>query len=217
MIAYQRFDELTHTRLESICDEKSADKAFEEIATQLFNHFFLQKGEVCFRFLEIEFYYHSGKHPDLRDDGSLFVYERDCHTPGAFLIHPSGVDLCFRSQISIDNMGNKQMVCGGGILLRCLLRIDNGRETIVAGPWDCCDALFNYSTPDNYPELRYAEKSFQIRLEKTARYHAPAISKNKRYCFYDAAIEEKWQLNRFDTRLLSEKKNTYPAKPFRRI
>ena len=100
-------------------NEDNAQKIFADIATELFEHCFIKQGEaVKYKFLEVEFYFWSEAHKDnkLDNEGKKevpFVYPRNNTQPAQYLVHASGMDLCFKS----DNGY-------GGILIRSLLRIE---------------------------------------------------------------------------------------------
>lgn len=255
MNAYDKFEELTCRELEKLTGSlnntgnysqenvrditpdnvsENAQRIFASIAKNLFNHFYIQKGDVVFHFLEIEFYYYSDVHQDNNSKNlTPFVYKRKCNTPGALMIHSSGVDICFRSKYKENKP--EEMTSWGGILIRSMLRIEKispagqeysedkafgnkgVRKQIVAGPWDCCDALFDYSMPGNYPELKYSEKEYEINVCKTIRHNASqSTMMNAEYCFYDSEIEEYWKLERINPAMLTVQKNQYTAKSFTR-
>lgn len=189
-----------------------ADVVFRDIAENLFKHCVIRKGEETFRFLEIEFYYHSDKHPD------DFVYPRNCSVAGSFLIHSSGVDICFK------NVDERTY---GGILIRHLLRIDEGQsKAVVAGSWDCCDALFDYSNEAVHPYLAEADNDFDAtNLKSTSRFNAKGNMPEKHYCFYDAGYKLRdandWGENatafeRYNPTMKTRQKNTYNSKPWNR-
>lgn len=179
---------------------ESAQAVFYNIAKQLFQHYYIEQGDVKYLFLEIEFYYHSRVHPD-----HIKVYDRKCDEAGKFLIHSSGVDICFE---------NKDEAYGG-ILLRHLLRIDkDGNRSVVAGPWDCCLALFNYTDKDNAPILRWQEKTdYMAEVKETTRYNAGDTAATK-YCFYNKAYHNQendhWTIDcRYDPIMKNHNKRPY--------
>lgn len=144
-------------------NEDNAQKIFADIATELFEHCFIKQGEaVKYKFLEVEFYFWSEAHKDnkLDNEGKKevpFVYPRNNTQPAQYLVHASGMDLCFKS----DNGY-------GGILIRSLLRIEGKEQSVVTGPWDCCYALINYmgGSENVFPKLTYGEeKDTQVELE----------------------------------------------------
>lgn len=122
---------------------------FDLLAERLLNGCTLHVGKVIFRFVEIEFYYNSPRHPD------PFVH---CHRlqkmPGAWYVHRQGsgfrggsfkgIDLCF---------GNRRSY--GGILLRSIAavkadghlaggrQIEMQAEKLICGPSLVVDALMN--------------------------------------------------------------------------
>lgn len=166
--------------------EKGADaqEVFQTIANELFTNFCIKQGEdVTYKFLEVEFYYHSPKHKDDKEkDGKMetFVYRRNADRHGVFFLHDSGVDMCFA------NKGESY----GGILIRSLLRIEKGRkEMVVTGPWDCCDALFNYTDGERFPIIQRMDEPLEtVKPKATRRYNADkanAVMADELYCFYD--------------------------------
>lgn len=201
-------------------EENDATKCFKAKAKELFEHCYFQQGEVVFSFLEIEFYYHSEKHKDDKKDGTPFVYSRKKGArPAQFFIHSSGLDLCFSSEDGF-----------GGILIRSLLRIDNNQMSVVTGPWDCMDALFDYTGGvDNiYPRLLYTDEATTVNLGMARRANVPnGCQMGKRhYCFYDKNYQRadgKWgekdaesPFRRFSAKDAELIDNKYTQKPWNR-
>lgn len=225
-----------------LVDAISAQEQFERIAKELMvNYGILQKDmpsisnstrmvDVEYRFLEIEFYYVSENHKDIKANGSPFVYPRNCLKGGTFLLHSSGVDICFKGRVS-----EKIEECnGGGILIRAMLRteLSHGQRmddttTIVAGPWDCADALFNYTGISSFPTiipLEEKEKEKDIRFSE--RYHVKGKTTNefaeRKYCAYNEHYHKgnTWyasqKLKRYDASCIGYKANDYAPKPWDR-
>lgn len=196
----------------SKANDENALSIFKDIAENLFKHYVIRKGNEKFRFLEVEFYYHSYSHPD------DFVYNRRCDKEGDFLIHSSGVDICFKNE--------EQNNTYGGILLRHLLRIEGINKSVVAGPWDCCDAIFNYTDQANYPYLWREDRDFnEQNLGNTYRFNAKGNMAERPYCFYDKSyiIDEcnEWgekgiPFLRYNPTLKETGKNRYSSKPWNR-
>lgn len=70
---------------------KDAKERFKEIAKMLFQDFHIEKGGVCYDFLEIEFYFFSDNHPDTT------TYPRNTEA-GEWFFHLSGLDIAFKSK-----------------------------------------------------------------------------------------------------------------------
>lgn len=201
-------------RVHDIMAEDEAQGIFSEVAEFLFTKCMIKKGDEIFRFLEIEFYYNNPNHVD------TFVYKgRQCHVPGAFLIHDSGVDICFANQ--------NNDTAYGGILLRHLLRTDkDGTRSVVTGPWNCCDALFNYTDGKTFPRLCLADQPYtHVDLHTTIRCNAGGNRPDAPYCYYDKQFVRtdvnKWgeaniKFPRFNPTTLGTAVNTYTARPWLR-
>lgn len=225
-----------------LSDTESAQQQFERIAKELMtNYGILQKDmpsisdstkmvDVEYRLLEIEFYYVSENHKDIKANGCPFVYPRNCLKGGTFLLHSSGVDICFKGRVS-----EKIEECnGGGILIRAMLRTElshgqrmDNTATIVAGPWDCADSLFNYTGMGSFPTiiaLKEKENEQDIRFSK--RHHVKGKTTNefaeRKYCAYNEHYhkENTWyasqKLKRYDASCIGYKANDYAPKPWDR-
>lgn len=168
-----------------------SQQTFNALMHQLFAHYVIMRGDVEFRFLELELYYFADNHQDWRvknknkdDKMHPFVYERDCEQTGSFFLHQSGVDICFAGKVT-DKVEDS---CGGGILIRSLLRIEDDKESIVTGPWDCAEALFQYMTEDTVPILHYRKGHLcsEEDIHPTKRCNTnSSIDENEDLCFYD--------------------------------
>jgi len=201
----------------------SSQESFNNLAHQLFSHYVIKRGEIEFRFLEVELYYFCPNHQDWRDKEKRvpFVYERYCSQTGTFFQHQSGVDICFAGKVSVDGSDSD----GGGILIRSLLRINGNDESVVTGPWDCADALFQYMTPDSVPVLSYLNTELcpKESIKPTKRCHANCLKDAEEcLCFYDSryVFGGKWanlnhiELERYKTTKRCTVKNTYNYKPW---
>lgn len=220
--------------------QQSIEHEFSLIATELMEHYcILQKNiflpnrlaspiDVEYRFLEIEFYYINPNHPDTKEDGKTpFPYPRNCAKGGVFFLHSSGTDICFKGKV-----GNTLEECsegGGGILIRTLLRteiIDKQRRenTIVTGPWDCADALFNYTDHNSFPQIvPLQEVHNNLKLRWAKRCNALGVYKDKEYCAYNAFYQtgNQWgygntSFRRYDPLSTTMKANNYTFKPWNR-
>ena len=172
--------------LEIVNDSSVKDNAFEifkEIATELMSKFAIKKGDDYYQMVEIEFYWYSPNHPDLS------VYPRRSKA-GNWFLHPSGVDITLESCVEEDismlqlrkdwenakkNQENQNVVYSkssyGGILIRSMHKFKPTNDptnsaSFVLGPWNCCDALFDYIPCDGnfkdintmLPEITYYDK-----------------------------------------------------------
>lgn len=226
------------SKLKENLDEQSVEQEFRNIAEYLLGNCYIEQGDIEYRFLEVEFYYYSKLHPDIKVDNenkeTPFVYPRHCDKTGVFFMHTSGVDICFKSCISQNGSGSNENFFdyGGGILIRSLLRLDkNGKpqETVVAGPWDCCDALFNYTDEKSYPIIEEVEEAMDADVRSVKRQIDDGYNikmKNKEYCFYNNKYHKEgvnyWtdtdgkRLKRYDPLTGLIKKTEYTIKPWNR-
>jgi hypothetical protein len=111
----------------NIANDADAKRIFGEIAHELMSNYQVRKNNKQYRFLEIEFYWHSPNHPDES------VYPRQT-SEGYWLLHPSGWILRFKH--STDSYG--------GILIRTDADCSSSLKKSISGPWKCSDALFDY-------------------------------------------------------------------------
>lgn len=195
------------------------ESIFADIAKELFSNYCIKQGNIEYRFLEIEFYYYSPKHQDLKEDGKTpFVYKRQCDNAGAFFLHNSGVDICFKNEKS------EEQQYYGGILIRTLLRIEKTKEgnkyMVVCGPLDCCSALFNYTDSINFPKIDKLSESNEIIPKSAKRYNVKGNFKDKKYCFYhNEANQVDWcykgeKLARYNPETKNINEIKYNAKPW---
>ena len=115
----------------NITNDADAERIFGEIAHELMSNYQVRKNNKQYRFLEIEFYWHSLNHPDES------VYPRQ-KSEGYWFLHPSGVDITLPSTTT-DSYG--------GILIRAMQNVAHPEE-VYSGPWNCSDALFDYLPMD---------------------------------------------------------------------
>lgn len=116
-------------------DEKNVEKSFDIIAEKLFKDFKMVANNTIYRFLEIEFYYHS----DENRDNQTYQNEKQ-KTNGKWFFHYSGIDITIGS----DNSH-------GGILIRSIGKLDsNGQiSEYICGPLKLKDELLNnYNSVD---------------------------------------------------------------------
>ena len=104
---------------------------------------------------------------------------------GQFLLHTSGVDLCFKGILNEKGEGS-----GGGILIRSLLMEKEGKEYLIAGPWDCYSTLFSYTSNEDHIKLEKIPQKdnkhieiqpCQRKIAASAKYSMA----NKFYAFYN--------------------------------
>ena len=152
--------------LTDVAEDKIKDK-FTEIAENLFNNFIIKTSYGDFRFEEIEFYFHSKKHPDYiahpRKSEPLIWYINDF----------GGIDINFKSEAKKQNPNDPwSKYCWdeesyyGGILIRQLKRISD--EFILDSPLKVAELFRNlgYATEGNsaMPQLVYVEGLPEIKL-----------------------------------------------------
>ncbi len=105
--------------LDGIDGEKEIDSRFKKIADTLLKDFKIQKGERKYLITDIEFYWYTDAHRD------FITYPRNCPA-GMWYFHPSGVDISFKSDISLPDKGaDKRPILTpnarfGGILIRSI-------------------------------------------------------------------------------------------------
>ncbi|CAN5681953.1 hypothetical protein BH10BAC3_BH10BAC3_41710 [soil metagenome] len=111
--------------------DASIEKWFELMATELLNHYIIETPLAKYSIREIEFYYHSEKHPDTTTYGYSANFNKlaprlqrlkDCQRkPLTWFFHYSGID------IVIGNNDNP-----GGILIRAIEK--NDPKERIKGP-----------------------------------------------------------------------------------
>ena len=153
--------------LNDVAEEEIKDK-FDKIAKNLFNNFIIKTSYGDFRFEEIEFYYHSNKHPDYiahpRKSEPLIWYINDF----------GGIDINFKSEAQKQTPNDPwSKYCWdeesyyGGILIRQLKRISD--DFLLKGPLKVAELFRNLgcATEGNgaMPQLVYVEGLPEIKLE----------------------------------------------------
>lgn len=104
---------------------------FNDMAKYILGNLAIKVDETIYYPLEIEFYYCNEKVENV--ESFKCTYKRKCEA-GEFLLHYSGLDICFAT---IDNSF-------GGILIRSILKHQNGVEDIViSGPLKCANEILN--------------------------------------------------------------------------
>ena len=127
----------------------SLDNKFKTLAEILISQFWIRKGDHHYWMNDIEFYLFSDIHKD------IITYPRNCNA-GSWCLHPSGVDICFKSNIKKDKSPKNNRWLPrltpdsffGGILVRGIepvepLAIPKGAIIVFDGPWKSCDELFD--------------------------------------------------------------------------
>ena len=147
--------------------EEGFEDRFNKIAKNLFNNFIIKTSYGDFRFEDIEFYFHSKKHPDYiahpRKSEPLIWYINDF----------GGIDINFKSEAKKQNPNNPwSKYCWdeesyyGGILIRQLKRISD--EFILDSPLKVAELFRNLgcATEGNgaMPQLVYVEGLPEIKL-----------------------------------------------------
>ena len=140
--------------------EEGFEKRFEKIAKNLFNNFIIKTSYGDFRFEDIEFYFHSKKHPDYiahpRKSEPLIWYINDF----------GGIDINFKSEAQKQTPNDPwSKYCWdkesyyGGILIRQLKRISD--DFLLKGPLKVAELFRNLgcATEGNgaMPQLVYVE------------------------------------------------------------
>lgn len=151
--------------LEGIDSVSDLEKAFGRIARALLNGFCIRKENERYRFVEIEFYHTLADRAEGREG---ITYKRGRTEPGDFFFHPSGVDLCFRS--------DEQSY--GGILIRSIMLEGGDGKTegeFINGPGKVADRLFDkfsaIQTPKNFPRLDTTEPAVRITPQAFPRWN----------------------------------------------
>lgn len=157
-------------RMEEVKNMSEIKTRFKEIANILFKDFHIEKGDVRYDFLEVEFYFFSKEHPD------FITYPRNTKA-GEWFFHISGVDISFESKKE-KREGKEIAIFGGGILVRSILK--EGQK-VIAGPYKCVDELFDkfdaFSTNlENFPILKPNEQKV-MEIESCIRWIPPFTGK----------------------------------------
>jgi hypothetical protein len=164
-------------------------------------NFCIRKGNDIYYFAEIEFYYHSEKHKDIKDNGKdTNVYLRTANV-GEWFTHLSGVDIAFESD-------GKQKY--GGILIRSLYNADDEKKSVF-GPLKTMIMLFNHTGFDEHdyskrPFIIPKEGSYIPDVQATTRFN---IQGDAKYRFFDGNPAIKWRNTNQNNGAISY----YSAKP----
>ena len=165
--------------LNDVAEDKIKDK-FTEIAENLFNNFIIKTSYGDFRFEEIEFYFHSKKHPDYiahpRKSEPLIWYINDF----------GGIDINFKSEAQKQTPNDPwSKYCWdeesyyGGILIRQLKRISD--DFLLKGPLKVAELFRNLgcATEGNgaMPQLVYVEGLPEIKTKQIPRQNLVKSSK----------------------------------------
>ena len=160
---------------------KNIQKAFEQIAENLFQNFSIQCGETTFYFAEIEFYYYDKD--KFNDEWNKKTYPRTNKEAGKLFFHYSGFDICFESDF-------KKGVFGG-ILIRSLYDKTNNR--FITGPLLCVNEVLNAcSNSPKWPEIIPTQKDSCEIGEPIERYgitYEDKSIKDEPLCFFDKNIK----------------------------
>ena len=144
---------LTRKALEA---QKELDsKYFPALAKELFEYYVIQKGNIQYKFTEIEFYLYHDKRRD------IISYPRNTKA-GEWFFHASGVDIAFESHVEVKEGVKKPVLTKdaffGGILIRGIERIvSEGKNIPFKGPMLSCEELFDkfdaFGEAENFPKL----------------------------------------------------------------
>ena len=160
--------------------EGGFETRFKEIAENLFNNFIIKTSYGDFRFEEIEFYFHSNKHPDYiahpRKSEPLIWYINDF----------GGIDINFKSEAKKQTPNDPwSKYCWdkesyyGGILIRQLKRISD--DFLLKGPLKVAELFRNWgcATEGNgaMPQLVYVEGLPEIKTKQIPRQNLVKSSK----------------------------------------
>ncbi|MBP1615403.1 MAG: aguA 2 [Bacteroidetes bacterium] len=163
--------------LSELASDEEVKNRFEQLATILFENHHIQKGDVLYDFLEIEFYYYSREHID------IITYPRTANA-GEWFFHMSGVDITFKSKSEYRKEPNSKVAEGdffGGILIRSLQRHEKGISKIITGPYNCMDDLFDkfnaLDIPQNFPCV-VRNEFIGMSVLKTTRWIPPFNTNN---------------------------------------
>ncbi len=111
--------------------DNPSQETFKKIAEQLFNKYAIQKGDIIYRLIDIEFYWHSDDHPDHSVYKRIHVHPK----AGDWFFHYSGVDIA----LGDENSGGY-----GGILIRGIQNMaDSSSKGFTKGPMVCAMKLFS--------------------------------------------------------------------------
>jgi len=114
----------------------SGEYDFKSLANEIMNKIYIDNGAYKYRPIEIEFYIY-----DKNNHNDIHVYPREAKA-GKLFFHLSVMDICFESSfIEKDNT-----ISFGGILIRALERIKDGKQILFGGPLICVNEVLNTAT-----------------------------------------------------------------------
>jgi hypothetical protein len=134
-------------------------KKCAEIANELFKNYCIECGEKKFALAEIEFYYF--KEGEFKEKWNEKTYERNPYDSSKLFYHLSGVDICFKSELTKDKKGNKHGY-GGGVLIRSMVEVNENGEylvdsdkyyKIIIGPLTCVNMMLNACNGNSMPKI----------------------------------------------------------------
>lgn len=132
-------------------DEDQLESSFKKIAHSLFKDFQIVANKNIYRFLEIEFYYHSERNPDPHTYKALKQ-----KTKGHWYFHYSGIDITFGSENSY-----------GGILIRSIGKVNSEKPVEfepICGPLRVKNEILNnfdlVTDKNKFPYLKNISNTF---------------------------------------------------------
>lgn len=124
---------------------QNIDDQFNEIAKELFFEYSLIVNEQVYQLVEVEFYYQSSQHDD------PFVHCDEMQkTNGQWYFHGSGID------ITIGDGKNY-----GGILIRGIARIEEGKLIFICGPLNVAKEIFSQLGSAKFQKLVFGMEKLQ--------------------------------------------------------
>lgn len=155
-------------------DEHQLESSFEKIAHCLFKDYQINANESIYRFLEIEFYYHSENKPDPH------TYKATKQkTYGHWYFHYSGIDITFGSENSY-----------GGILIRSIGKVNPEKPVEfepICGPLRVKNEILNnfglITDKNKFPYLENTSDPFSYDERKDFKNtERIGLNKNKEKC-----------------------------------
>lgn len=150
-------------------DPLNPEKTFKCIADSLMKNYCIRCGNEEFYFAEIEFYYYRSEDEELLNkEGNKWegvTYLRTTEA-GEFFYHLSGVDICFKSNLTkSDGVIYGE---GGGILIRSIIDMN---KNVTAGPINCVNTMLNACGKGQTPFLYKKGKERKgVNVHSTYRY-----------------------------------------------
>lgn len=122
-------------------DEANIDEGFQRIANDLLNNWVIKVEDALYRITEIEFYYRdeARKHDDSYVHGHKIQKQK-----GKWYFHGSGIDLTF---------GDGEAY--GGILIRAICQVNEGKGKYCYGPLNCILEIFSNLSSIYKPEMSF--------------------------------------------------------------